>query len=113
MAEERTKHDTGPLYTVVIGTAAASWCDGVLTASTGELRKAIEFAIRTRSEFQFRGMDVTAGDRTPLEIVAALAAFSPGRAWFPNIPDEVVAELIGGHADPSIFGADLWAGVDS
>lgn len=110
---ERTKHDTGPLYTVVFGKETASWCDGTLTASTKELREAIEFAIRTRSEFRFHGMDVTAGDRTPLEIAAALAAFSPGRARFADLPREVVELLTAAHTDPSVFAGDLWAGGEA
>jgi hypothetical protein len=102
-----SKYGTGAVITVLIDGKAASWCDGILTGDPA-IVEATQFAIDARSEYRLGFVEVTAGDQSLLEVAAALAAMSPGRARFTELPAEVAAVLAGGHADPAVFDTDQW-----
>lgn len=100
MANSKTRHgiryDNGPVVAVNVGGSAAAWCDGVFTAARGHLAD-IELAINRGTVVRVGRRNIVSGRDTPAEALAAMSAWSPGRAVINEAPDEVWALLEADH----------------
>ncbi|WP_018771466.1 hypothetical protein [Arthrobacter sp. 162MFSha1.1] len=94
----KLKYPTGPVVSIAIDGHGVAWCDKIFTNSPGgkHLGDMARKAARTGLTYRFRRCEVTAGADTPLEALAAMAAFAPGRVEFRKVPLEVLQYLAAG-----------------
>lgn len=87
-ARHGIRYDNGPVVAVNVGGSAAAWCDGVFTAARDHLAD-IELAINRGTVVRVGRRNIISGRDTPVQALAAMSAWSPGRVAISTAPDEV------------------------
>lgn len=91
-ARHGNRYDNGPVVAVNAGGSAAAWCDGAFTAASGHLAD-IEKAISYGTVVRVGRANIVSGRDDPVQALAAMSAWSPGRVVISQAPDEVWAVL--------------------
>lgn len=99
---------SGPLVAVSIDGKGVAWCDGVFQGDRALVAYA-ERAAEIRQTVRLHDTVVTADPDTPLGALAALAAYSPGRARITEAPDVVLAVIYPERAEDP---AATWGAPD-
>lgn len=87
-ARHGIRYDNGPVVAVNVGGSAAAWCDGVFTAAPDHLAD-IELALTRGTIVRVGRRNIASGRDSPVQALAAMSAWSPGRVAISRAPDEV------------------------
>lgn len=89
---------SGPLVAVSIDGKGVAWCDGIFQGDPALVAYA-ERPAEISQVVRIHDTTLTADPDTPLGALAALAAYSPGRALITEAPDIVLDEIYPDEAE--------------
>lgn len=89
-APQGIRYDNGPVIAVSVAGRKAAWCDGVW-AGDSEVTSLAQTAAESGVVVQLFGTHIQASNDSHIGILAALAAWSPGRCIVEEAPNELLA----------------------